>query len=74
LDSCWQVRRTSWRAEAEAAFFARPGVVYAVSKAFALNLSTVPGALLRYLLLIRLDPQSALDQTASVSSAKAADS
>jgi hypothetical protein len=30
LDSCWQVRRTSWRAEAEAVFFARPSVVYAV--------------------------------------------
>jgi hypothetical protein len=29
-------------AEAEAAFFARPGVVYAVSNAFALNLSAVP--------------------------------
>jgi hypothetical protein len=42
LDSCWQVRRTSWRAEAEAVFFARPSVVYAVSEAFALSLSAVP--------------------------------
>ena len=42
LDSCWLVRRTLWRAEAEAVFFVCPSGVYAVSEAFALSLSAVP--------------------------------